>query len=114
RGTSSKTTRQNCRPRKVIYNNLMLDVNLKGRIALITGASRGLGKAMALALGSAGANLALVGRDMERLQAVRDEARAAGAEAEAYRTDVTDEQQVNDLHRNVIDRFGPVHILINN
>lgn len=92
----------------------MLDVNLKGRIALITGASRGLGKAMALALGSAGANLALVGRDMERLEAVRDEARAAGAEAEAYRTDVTDEQQVNDLHRNVIDRFGPVHILINN
>jgi NAD(P)-dependent dehydrogenase (short-subunit alcohol dehydrogenase family) len=91
-----------------------MEVNVKGRVALVTGASRGLGKAMALALGRAGARLALVGRDLNSLENVQTEARAAGCDAEAYRTDVTDEQQVADLCHRVIERFGPVHILINN
>ncbi len=69
---------------------------------------------MALALGSAGARLALAGRDAEALARVADEARRGGADAEPYRVDVTDEQQVLDLERKVIERFGPVHILINN
>ena len=92
----------------------MIEVDLHGRTALITGASRGLGKAMALALGSAGARLAFVGRDLTSLEAVAETARGLGAEAQIYRADVTDEQQVEDLTRTVIDRFGPVHILINN
>jgi NAD(P)-dependent dehydrogenase (short-subunit alcohol dehydrogenase family) len=91
-----------------------LDLNLKGRTALITGASRGLGKSMALALGSAGARLALVGRDAASLDRVAEETRRGGADAEPYRVDVTDEQQVQDLERRVLERFGPVHILINN
>jgi NAD(P)-dependent dehydrogenase (short-subunit alcohol dehydrogenase family) len=92
----------------------MPDINLSGRVALITGASRGLGKSMALALGAAGARLALVGRDVASLDRVAEEARRGGAEAEVYGADVTDERQVRDLERRAIERFGPVHILINN
>ena len=69
---------------------------------------------MALALGSAGARLALIGRDAASLDRVAEEARRGGADAETYRVDVTDEQQVRDLERRVLERFGPIHILINN
>lgn len=92
----------------------MSETNLRGRTALITGASRGLGKSMALALGAAGARLALVGRNAADLQAVAETARGFSAEAEVFLADVSDEQQVAGLARNVIERFGPVHILINN
>jgi NAD(P)-dependent dehydrogenase (short-subunit alcohol dehydrogenase family) len=92
----------------------MSGIDLSGRVALITGASRGLGKSMALALGRAGTRLALVARDAASLDQVANEARAAGTDVEVYRIDVTDEQQVRDLEHSVIDRFGPVHILINN
>ncbi len=88
--------------------------NPRGRVALVTGASRGLGKAMALALAAAGARVALAGRDVASLEAVRDEARTAGGEAELYRADVTSAEQVAQLERDVLERFGPVHILVNN
>jgi NAD(P)-dependent dehydrogenase (short-subunit alcohol dehydrogenase family) len=87
---------------------------LKGRVALITGASRGLGKAMALALARAGVRLALVARDRNALAGAVSEARALGAEAESFRVDVTDEQEVAQLQRDVLARFGGVDILINN
>jgi NAD(P)-dependent dehydrogenase (short-subunit alcohol dehydrogenase family) len=87
---------------------------LNGRVALITGASRGLGKAMALALGGAGARLALVSRDATQLAAVAKEARQLGAEAEVFRADVADETQVLQLERDVLAKLGPVNILINN
>lgn len=87
---------------------------LEGRIALVTGASKGLGKAMALALGEAGARLALVARDREALEQATEELGARGAEAAAFVADVSDEQQVAGLERQVIERFGKLHILINN
>jgi len=87
---------------------------LEGRIALITGASKGLGKAMALALAEAGAQLALVARQAEALAQATAEARALGAEAEGFAADVSDEQQVARLAEQVIGRFGKLHILINN
>jgi NAD(P)-dependent dehydrogenase (short-subunit alcohol dehydrogenase family) len=87
---------------------------LAGRVALVTGASRGLGKAMALALGAAGARLALVARDVEQLSNVAAESRRLGAEAELFRADVADEAQVRRLEHDVIEKFGPVDILINN
>ncbi len=87
---------------------------LKERVALITGASRGLGKAMALALAQAGVRLALVARDRDALADAASEARAMGAQAESFCTDVTDEQAVGQLQRDVLARFGRVDILINN
>jgi NAD(P)-dependent dehydrogenase (short-subunit alcohol dehydrogenase family) len=92
----------------------MSDKKLAGRAAVITGASKGLGKAMALALGGAGAKLALVSRNKEQLQAVAAEARKLGAEAEVFVTDVTSEEQVKQLERDVSAKFGKVQILVNN
>ena len=92
----------------------MNDRMLDGRVAVITGASRGLGRAMALALAGAGAKLALVARDIEQLAATAAAVREAGAEAEVYRADVADEAQVLTLEKDVAARFAKVDILINN
>ncbi len=89
-------------------------ISLKDRVAVITGASRGLGRAMALALGGAGAKLALVSRDRAKLDESAAQTGAIGAEAAIFETDVTDEAQVRKLERDVIERFGRVDILINN
>lgn len=92
----------------------MSDSKLGGRTAVITGASKGLGKAMALALGAAGARLALVSRNREQLDQVAAQARAQGSEAEVFVADVTEEAQVKRVEDAVVARFGKVHILINN
>ena len=87
---------------------------LNGRTAVITGASKGLGKAMAAALAAEGARVALVSRDLPKLDAVAAEIAAAGGEAAAFPADVTSEEQVRRVEREVLARFGGVHILINN
>ena len=93
----------------------MFEQTLSGRVAVITGASRGLGKSMALALAEAGASVALVGRDEAALEAVKREAITRGAaEAAWFRADITQEEQVRAMERQLIDQFGAVHILINN
>ena len=92
----------------------MSENKLQGRVALVTGSSRGLGKAMALALGGAGASLALVARDEEALKAAAAEARGLGAAAEVFVCDVAGEASVLELEKNVIARFGRLDILINN
>ena len=89
-------------------------MDLAGRVALITGASRGLGKAMALALAPAGVRLALVARSVDQLTEVAAEARALGTQAEVFGADIADEATVLQLERDVIQKFGPVDILINN
>ncbi len=92
----------------------MSDKKLAGKVAVITGASKGLGRAMALALGGAGARLALVSRDRQQLKATAEAAHALGAEAKIFQTDVTQEEEVRRLEKEVIDGFGHVQILINN
>jgi NAD(P)-dependent dehydrogenase (short-subunit alcohol dehydrogenase family) len=87
---------------------------LAGKLALITGASKGLGKAMALALAAAGARLILVSRDRARLELTADAICQRGGQADLFKTDVTDETQVRDLERRVLQEIGPVQILINN
>ena len=87
---------------------------LNGRTALITGASRGLGKAMALAMAEAGARLILVSRDRDKLEATAQGARLHGVMAEVFPAYVTDEAQVVELARRVIEQFGKIHILVNN
>lgn len=87
---------------------------LKGRNAVITGAGKGLGKTMALALAESGANLALVGRNADSLNAVAQEAQKHGVAAESFLADVTRETDVRELEKSVASKFGKVHILINN
>ncbi|MGD0000682.1 MAG: SDR family NAD(P)-dependent oxidoreductase, partial [Bryobacteraceae bacterium] len=87
---------------------------LKGKTAVITGASRGLGRAMALALAESGVRLALAARDEAKLAEVAATVRNIGAEAECYRVDVTSEADVLELEPQVRQRFGRAQILINN
>ena len=93
---------------------MTMEKKLQGRVALITGASKGLGKAMALALAGAGAKLALVSRNQEQLNAVAKEAQADGGEAKVFLADVTREDQVARVEREVMAAYGGVQILINN
>jgi NAD(P)-dependent dehydrogenase (short-subunit alcohol dehydrogenase family) len=92
----------------------MNEYNLKGKTAVITGASKGLGKAMALALGAAGVNIALVARDIEQLSVAQQAVKSAGGSAQVFQADVSDEQQVSDLASEVMKAFNGVDILINN
>jgi NAD(P)-dependent dehydrogenase (short-subunit alcohol dehydrogenase family) len=87
---------------------------LTGKTALITGASKGLGKAMALALSAAGATVALVSRDAAKLGAVQSEIKTAGGAAEVFVADVSNEGQVDQLEKEVSAKLGKIHILINN
>jgi NAD(P)-dependent dehydrogenase (short-subunit alcohol dehydrogenase family) len=87
---------------------------LSSRTALITGASRGLGKAMALALSSAGATIALVARDAAKLQEVRAEIVSRGGKANVFLADVTREDQVLRLESEISSQLGKIQILINN
>jgi NAD(P)-dependent dehydrogenase (short-subunit alcohol dehydrogenase family) len=92
----------------------MNEYNLRGKVAVITGASKGLGKAMALALGRVGASVALVARDLEQLNRVKEAVENADGEAQVFAADVSDEQQVRNLEQEVLTAYNTVHILINN
>jgi len=92
----------------------MSQKSLKGKVAVITGASKGLGKAMALALAEGGARLALVSRNEKQLNAVAEEAQAVGGQAKVFVADVTQEDQVSKIERDVVAAYGGVQILINN
>ena len=92
----------------------MPDKQLTGKTALITGASKGLGKAMALALAGEGAAVALVARDQQQLEAVARDVRALGARAEVFRADITREADVLRLEKEVTAVFPKLQILINN
>jgi NAD(P)-dependent dehydrogenase (short-subunit alcohol dehydrogenase family) len=87
---------------------------LSGKIALITGASKGLGKAMAHALSAAGATVALVSRDASKLSEVEAEIKSGGGSAKYFAADVTSEAQVDQLEKEVSSSLGKIQILINN
>ena len=88
--------------------------SLSGRTAVVTGASRGLGRAIAIALADAGATVALVARDLEKLEAVRAEIESRGGQAQAFAANVSKEEQVQRLLEETTAALGRVHILINN
>jgi len=87
---------------------------LDGKVVLITGASRGIGRATAVALAREGANLALAARDTDGLQKTESAVVACGVEAEVVPTDVTNEQQIEALFARTMERFGRLDILVNN
>ncbi len=92
----------------------MSEKKLEGKAAVITGASRGLGKAMALALGAAGARVALVSRDRAKLEEAAEAVKKVAGQAHVFQADVAQEEQVRRVEREVMEAFGSVHILINN
>lgn len=88
--------------------------SLEGRIALVTGASRGLGLAMARALAAAGAHVVLAARDAARLEQAAQEIRAAGGRADIEAFDLLDEAAVGTAVQRIVARFGRLDILLNN
>jgi 3-oxoacyl-[acyl-carrier protein] reductase len=88
--------------------------DLKGKIALVTGASQGIGRACALALAEAGATVALAARNLDKLEAVAAEIGAAGGAAKAFALDLSSEDSIKACAKAVLAEFSTVHILVNN
>lgn len=88
--------------------------SLAGRVGVVTGASSGIGAAVARTLGGAGVRLVLGARRVERLEAVADQIRAAGGDALAVPTDMRDEAQVGRLVARAVERHGALDVLVNN
>jgi NAD(P)-dependent dehydrogenase (short-subunit alcohol dehydrogenase family) len=89
-------------------------ISLDGRVAIVTGASRGIGAATARALAGAGASVALAARDMDALERLADEITAAGGRALAVRTDVAEPASVEALVARTVAEFGRLDIAFNN
>src|SRR5437660_569038 len=87
---------------------------LVGKVALITGGNRGIGKGIALGLGLEGAALVLVGRGAQELEKTRAELVARCFQVLPLVADVTDETQVRGVFTQTIERFGRLDILVNN
>ncbi len=90
------------------------DFRLDGQVALVTGASKGIGWDLAKALAHAGASVAVAARDQESLERLADEIRLAGGEALAVRLDVRDVGQISNAFGSVRDHFGSLDVLVNN
>ena len=91
-----------------------IQVDLTGQTAIVTGASRGIGNAIALVLGKAGAQVACVARNLEKLQETVDQIQQAGGTAAVYQCDVTDSAAVTQVIEDVIENWGQLDILVNN
>jgi NAD(P)-dependent dehydrogenase (short-subunit alcohol dehydrogenase family) len=87
---------------------------LKGKVVLVTGASRGIGRAISIGLAQLGANLVLAARTIPDLKETQAAVIKYGVEAEIVPTDVTSEQQIEKMFARAMERFGRLDILVNN
>ncbi len=94
--------------------NRRIQVDLSGQTAIVTGASRGIGKAIAQRLAAAGAKVACVARSADKLKEVADEIAAAGGTAEVHPCDVTDSAAVSKLVEELAEKWGGIDIVVNN
>ena len=88
--------------------------NLKGSVALVTGGARGIGRAIALRYGQAGADVMIADIDLEGAQAVAGEIRAAGGSADACLTDIGRPEESAAMVTGCVDRFGRLDVMVNN
>jgi 3-oxoacyl-[acyl-carrier protein] reductase len=89
-------------------------MTLSGRVALVTGASQGIGHACALRLAEAGATVAAAARNQQKLDELVAQITAAGGKAAAFPLDVADEEQIKATFKAAIAQFGKIDILVNN
>ena len=89
------------------------DGEFKGRVVLVTGPAKGMGRAITLAFARAGASLALAGRDVAAIEGVASEARALGSDARVYRADLSQGSDVAAMVRCTLDDFGCIDALVN-
>ena len=89
-------------------------IDLRGQVALVTGAGRGIGRAIACALAAAGAQVAVLSRSADQVAETVDLIRAGGGRAVALAGDVTDREAVGASVRDVLGRLGPIDLLVNN
>jgi 3-oxoacyl-[acyl-carrier protein] reductase len=89
-------------------------MSLAGHVALVTGASQGIGRACALKLASGGAAVAVAARNQEKLNELVNEIAATGGKAAAFPLDVGEEEQIKSAVKAVIAEFGKIDILVNN
>ena len=87
---------------------------VEGRVALVTGASQGIGRACAVVLAAGGAKVALCARNEEKLQQVAAEIAAQGGEATGFKMDVANEEEIKSGVKATLARFGKIDILVNN
>jgi 3-oxoacyl-[acyl-carrier protein] reductase len=88
--------------------------SLTGHVALVTGASQGIGRAIAVELARRGATVALCARSEDKLNAVRDEIVATGGKASVFKLDVTNDDEIKSTIKSAIEQLGKVDILVNN
>jgi short-subunit dehydrogenase len=91
-----------------------VDDSLRGRVAVVTGASSGIGEATARELASRGAAVVLASRDAGRLEVLRREISASGGRALAVRTDISEAGSVDAMVSETVETFGPIEVLVNN
>jgi 3-oxoacyl-[acyl-carrier protein] reductase len=88
--------------------------DLKGHVALVTGASQGIGRAIAVELAKRGAAIALAARNEEKLNTVRNEIVSVGGHGEVFKLDVANEDEIKATVKAAIEKFGKIDILVNN
>ena len=91
-----------------------MSIQLHGHVALVTGASQGIGRACAVALAEAGAAVALAARNEEKLNEVAQQIRASGARAEVFRMDMASEDDIKSAVKSAAAQLGKIDILVNN
>ena len=89
-------------------------MSLSGRVALVTGASQGIGRACALKLAESGATVAVAARNQEKLNELVRQISASSGKASAFPVDVVDEEQIKTAFKAVLGQFGKIDILVNN
>lgn len=89
-------------------------MKLENKVAIVTGAAQGIGKAIALRMAEEGANIAIVDIKKDKAENVKDEIEAIGSNAEVIKTDISKEKEVKEMIGKVIGKFGKIDILVNN